>query len=191
MSETHIIYVPGFGDMYDRGRAFALKSWRRRNVSVEFVPMKWRSGDESYADKMRKVEQAIERSSADTIVLVGESAGGSIVTAAGLRHADKVDKIITLFGKNAKTHRVSPYLYRKNIAFKDAMLHADRAIEEMSDAHANKYVTFYSPFDATIRKIDTHIPGATLRKVRTPGHLISIGLFLTVLQGIVIREAKR
>ena len=188
---THIIYVPGLGDIYDRGRVFALKTWTRRHVSVEFVPMKWRSTTESYGDKMRKVEQAIERSTADTIVLVGESAGGAIVTAAGQRHKDKVDKIITIFGKNAKAHRVSPYVYRKNQAFKDAMLHSDKIIEEMDLMAAKKYVNFYSPYDPTIRLIDTHIPGAKIRKIQTPGHLLSIGLVLTVFQAIVIREATR
>jgi len=188
---TTIIYVPGLGDVYDRGRAFALKSWSRRHLDIVFVPMKWRSTSESYADKMRKVEVAIERCKSDRIVLVGESAGGAIVTAAGFRFKHKVDKTITIFGKNAKAHSVSPYLYRRNLAFKDAMMQSDYSIEEMNDTQAKKYLVIYSPFDPTIRKIDTYIPGAKMRKISTPGHLLSIALVLTVFQSIVIREASR
>ena len=191
MATTHIIYVPGLGDSYDGVRATALKTWKRRGLSVEFVPMKWRSTTESYDDKVKKVTDAIDRATADTIVLVGESAGGSVVTAIGYTHNHVVSKVITIFGKNVKTNRVSPYLYKKNPAFKDSMLQADSIVESMSVEDASQYVNVYSPYDPTIRKIDTHIPGATLRRVHTPGHLISISLVLTVLQHIVIREARR
>lgn len=187
----HIIYVPGLGDMYDHGRALALKTWKRRGIKVTFVSMKWRSASEKYADKLQRVKDAIHESNAKHIVLVGESAGGAIVTVAGYQCHDKVSKVITIYGKNVKTYRVSPYLYRKNEAFKPAMLESDRTVDEMKPYHAKKYVVFYSPFDPTIRLTDTIIPGAEVKRLFTPGHLLSIFLVLTVFQSIVIREAKR
>jgi pimeloyl-ACP methyl ester carboxylesterase len=190
-SALHIIYVPGLGDTYDRGRALALKTWKRRGVKVTFVPMKWRSTSDNYIDKLQRVKDAIYESTADRIVLVGESAGGAIVTVAGYQCHDKVSKVITIYGKNVKTHRVSPYLYRKNEAFKPAMLESDKTVDRMKPHHAKKHVVFYSPFDPTVRLIDTAIPGAEIKRLFTPGHLLSILLVLTVFQSIVIREAKR
>ena len=113
------------------------------------------------------------------------------MTTVGYTYKRDVMKVITLFGKNVKTERVSPLLYRKNPAFKASMMQADKTVTSMSPEDARAYINIYSPYDTSIRKVDTHIPGAMLRTLHTPGHLLSIGLLLTILQSIVIREALR
>jgi len=191
-SSIQIIYVPGLGDGYDSFRTRALKRWAKPGVLVLFVPMTWRDTKETFIQKQQRVQDAIDASTADRIVLVGESAGGSMVVAETLRTNSKVDKCITICGKNSRADRVSSGLYSKNPAFRHSMIAADRAIKVMNPENdGKKFTVFYSPHDPVIRRVDTELPGATLRKIPMAGHLLSIIFVLYIYKKRVIKEAYR
>ena len=186
---THLIYVPGLGDGYDTIRKRGLKLWRKKGLTVEFLPMNWRNERETYTEKMKRLETAIDRSKADRVVLVGESAGGSIVVVAGKQFEDKVAKVITICGKNIRAERVAARLYQRNPAFKASMFAADKTAAQLKPADASRYTTFYSKLDPVIFLVDTKLPHAKLRSLPLAGHLFSILAVLFLYWPIVIREA--
>lgn len=185
-----IIYVPGLGDGYDSFRTRALKRWSRPGVSAQIVTMKWRDLHETYAEKQQRLQDAIDVATADRIVLVGESAGGSMVVAETLRANSKVDRCITICGKNSKANRVSPSLYAKNPAFRNSMLAADQAIKTMNPKKGSKkFTVFYSPYDPVVQQVDTILPGAKMKKIPMIGHLLSIVFVLYLYKNAIIKEA--
>lgn len=189
--QVHIIYIPGLGDRYDGIRKTALKRWRSKRMKVTFVPMKWRHSTETLADKQQRIHDAIAGISASQIVLVGESAGGSMVITETFRRGTRVTKGITIFGKNIRADRVATSIYANNPAFRDSMEAADRTVSNLSLSEAKRITVLYSPFDPTIQYPDTAIPGAVIKKIYTPGHLFSIVLVLFVLKAKVINEAMK
>ena len=191
MVSTHIIYVPGLGDGYDTVRRNALSLWRWKHTTFEFLPMEWRNHTESYQQKLRRIDTAIENSKADRVVLVGESAGGSMVVGYSLKYSKKVYRCITICGKNVRADRVSSLLYIKNPAFKQSMLEADAEVGKLSDRTAQIITTFLPLYDPIVSRIDTIIPGANMRRLPTVGHLVSIFSILFILWPLVVAEAKR
>lgn len=186
----HIFYIPGLGDGYDRYRRAAMRSWSIGKTKASVISMNWRDRDETYEQKLRRIQTAIRESSSDRIVLVGESAGGAMVVNEGLRAGSRVDKIITICGKNIRADRLAPSLALKNPAFKDALIASDRAVASMDKEKAGKkFTVFYSPFDPMIWLRDTVLPGAAMIKLPTGGHFFSIIFALTVMKRKIIKEA--
>jgi pimeloyl-ACP methyl ester carboxylesterase len=175
--KLHIIYIPGLGDGYDFIRRVGLLSWRRRDVSVTLVPMRWSDKDETFEDKLDRIKQAID-SKPVPAVLVGESAGGAMAIAVAAQFPTKVIHTITLCGMNQGAGSVGAHLYRKNPAFREAMTQADKVTANRSDADASKMTILYSSRDSTVRPKDTLIANVTAIDLKTPGHMPTI---LTVL----------
>src|SRR4051812_26587407 len=121
----HILYISGLSDDLDRWRLRALKLWRFRGVSVELVPMNWRSG--TFEQKLARIDQAINRAKGKRIVIIGESAGGSMAVHTYARRADDLYKVMTICGKNTHPEGVSPHYYRDNPAFKPSMDHLNES----------------------------------------------------------------
>ena len=186
----HIFYIPGLGDNYDRYRKSVIRSWRKSSTQVTLIPMNWRDRDETYEQKLRRIQSEIRKSSAERIVLVGESAGGAMAVNEGLRSGTKVNKVITLCGKNIRSDRLAPSLALHNPAFKDALIASDRAVASMdADKDGRRFSVFYSPFDPMIWLKDTKLPGATMLKLPTSGHFFSIVFAITVLKRRIVKEA--
>ena len=184
------MYIPGLGDGYDHVRRRALRGWQRSTLVVTFVPMRWHDPTETYGQKLARIDAAIDRHTGSRLVVVGESAGGAMAVEVTARHPEAA-KVITICGKTVRADRVASRVYRRNPAFKEAMIRADKRVASMSRTAASKFVTFYSPLDPTIRLIDTQIPGTRMRRLLTPGHLVSIVLVLLFLKPIIIKEALR
>lgn len=185
---THVIYIPGLGDGYDTFRQFLLKGWNRESLKVTFVPMNWSDAAEGFEAKYRRITEVISRVSvSDTIVLIGESAGGAMSLCVGLDDP-RIDRIITICGKNRGAERVGASVYRKYPAFWQTMHTVDDVLETTSASQRARITTIYSPYDRTVLPIDTLIPGATPVKIYVPGHLLSIFLVLTSLRGYVIKQ---
>jgi pimeloyl-ACP methyl ester carboxylesterase len=189
-SSIQIFYIPGLGDGYDRYRMAAMRSWSLGKTKATVISMNWRDRDETYEQKLRRIQTAIRESSADRIVLVGESAGGAMVVNEGIRAGSRVDKIITICGKNIRADRLAPSLALRNPAFKDALIASDRAVAAMDEKkYGKKFTVFYSSFDPMIWLTDTKLPGATMIKLPTGGHFFSIIFALTVMKRKIIKEA--
>lgn len=185
------MYVPGLGDGYDIFRRHALKKWKRNGLVVSFVPMRWHDRAETFQQKLTRINEIIDQKPDCRTVLVGESAGGAVVVGLAAKRSD-ITKVITICGKNVGAGRVGASVYRKNMAFKEAMRQADLAVRQLElDSVNRKYVVFYSPADATIRRVDTELPGADLRRLPAVGHLIAIFLVLYFLHSRITAEATR
>lgn len=185
--QQHIIYIPGLGDGYDVFRRLGLLFWRRPGRVVTHVSMRWRDPHETYEEKLVRIEQVVSRYPDHEVVLVGESAGGSVVVA-GLRRFDKkVSRIVTVCGMNHGARSVSSKLYKKNSAFKDAMNNADRITSSLTDAEKARTLTIYSSGDFTVRPEHTLLSGVRSYDLKTPGHLTSILSVLLFRYGLITR----
>jgi pimeloyl-ACP methyl ester carboxylesterase len=176
--KQHIIYIPGLGDKYDFIRKIGLQLWRRKDVKVSHFPIKWENARETYDDKLDRLQEMIDTYPEAKVIVVGESAGGSVAISATRRFKNKIDSVVTVCGMNYGANNVNPALYRKNRAFHEAMLDADRVIPTLNDDERSRLNTIYSSMDFTVRPKNTLIAGVSSHDLKIAGHAPSI---LTVL----------
>jgi len=84
--QLHIIYFPGFGDRYDTGRRLLLQCWRVFGITTEFVPMHWNS-NESYKEKLARVNSAIDKAKNKRVVVIGVRIGAVKILMRSRRNA--------------------------------------------------------------------------------------------------------
>mgnify|MGYP003335341617 CR=1 FL=1 len=184
--KLHIIYIPGLGDGYDPLRRLALFFWRRSFIAVTLVPMRWHDRDETYEEKTARVDKAIRKYDDRTVILVGESAGGAVAVACFHRFRAHIHQLVTVCGMNQGVGNVSPRLYRKNRAFRDAMLASDDAIPLLTATDKADVLTIYSSRDGVIGERDTLIAGTSSVDTKIPLHMFAIGYVLFVRPCLVI-----
>lgn len=189
--KTHIIYVPGLGDGYDPIRRFLLGFWRIYNVDVQMIPSGW-SGTEPYENKVHRIQEAIANACGHgkRVVLIGESAGGSLALNVYASEPEKVSKVLTLCGKNTGPEKVSPRYYRKNPAFREAMQEVESSILKLTKAQRGRFVSVYPLFDPTVPVAETFIPDCQKVRIWSVGHLASVFIALTLASPLVVRAAK-
>src|SRR3990167_7868192 len=93
----HILYVSWFGSRYDITRRFLLRFWRIYGIDAELVAMRWDDGAD-YDTKLRLLYQAIDKNKDKNIVLIGESAGASIVINAYANRGKDIYRAMSLCG---------------------------------------------------------------------------------------------
>jgi hypothetical protein len=186
----HILYISGLGDGYDRMRRTLLKMWRYRNVTTELVSMTWADG-KPYEEKFDKLSKAIDASAGKRIVLIGESAGGSMAVNMYAARANDLYKVMTICGKNTSTHGVSPLYYAKNPAFKTSMEMTEKSVQSLSEQQRRNFVSITPLADPTVPVKDTLLPGCRHEVVFAYGHFIPISLMLSIYSWIVIRIARK
>ena len=185
----HIIFIPGLGDRYDPLRKWLLGLWRYRDVSVEHVPMRW-SDDEPYEAKIMRLEAAIDAARSKKIVLVGESAGGSIAVALYPKRSADLHRVVTVCGKNKGADTVSPYLYAQNPAFKQSMRMAEAAGSILTDEQRGRFVSIHPIYDPTVPINETILQGCREVTLWSIGHLLPIIQVLSLWSWRVIRIAR-
>lgn len=187
---THIIYTPGLGDRYDPLRRACLWLWRLYGVRVTMVPMRWTS-DEKYTDKRARVEKMLANATSERVVLMGESAGGSIALNMYAAHADTVAGALTLCGKNTRSDNVASRIYARNPAFRDSMLQAEISVRGLSKIQRSKFVSIVPFYDPTVPVQQTLIPDCQKMTLPAVGHLFSILAMLTLYAPIIAFRAKK
>lgn len=187
--QLHIIYVPGFGEVYDAGRRILLNGWRIFGATTEFVPMNW-NGPETYHQKLHRVNRAIDNAAGKRIVVIGESAGGSIALPIYATRHNELHKVMTICGKNSSAANVAPHFYRKHSAFADAMQHTDNVVDQLDAKQLRNLVVFYPLFDEIIPYKETALPGSRVVRLASIGHFLTISLCLTLFSGYIVRVAK-
>ncbi len=192
MAKTLIIYIPGLGDGYDSLRRFFLFFWRIYGVDVDFVSSSWVNG-ETFEVKMQRVVDAIHQAQAtgDRVVLLGESAGGSMALNVYAAHSAFIDRVVTLCGKNTRPDTVSPVLYRRNEAFRTSMYRVGDAVQRLSVSQRQRITSIYPFYDPTVPIHETFVPDCRRVRIWSVGHLVSILIGLTFAAFVVVREAKR
>lgn len=159
-------------------------------VRVTMVPMRWQS-DETYGDKRARVEEAIRKTAGEKVVVMGESAGGSMALAIYARHADTLAGLVTLCGKNTRPDTVSPDIYKRNPAFRDSMYEAEAAATALSMSDRWKFVSVVPWHDPTVPVAQTLLPGCQKMILPAVGHLLSILAMLTLYAPLIVWRAKK
>lgn len=192
MTRTHIIYIPGLGDGYDGLRRFCLGFWRMYGVDVEFISSSW-SNHESFDTKMQRLITAAQHAhrDGDSVVLLGESAGGSMALNVYASIPETIHRVVTLCGKNTRPDNVSPVLYRRNESFRTSMHRVSDAVKQLTTAQRQRITSIYPFYDPTVPINETFVPDCRRVRIWSVGHLISILVGLTIGSFVVVREAKR
>lgn len=183
----HILYLSGFGDNFDSFRLRALRWWRFRNVTVELVPMKWDSG--TFEQKLARIDRAIDQAAGKRVVILGESAGGSMAVHVAARRTD-VYKIMTLCGKNSHPETVGQEYYDRSPAFRTSMGLLDASMGQLTMQQREQFVSIHPLYDPVVPVRDTLL--ADCRRVRlwSFGHMSTIVFALTALSPIIVRAAR-
>ena len=192
MTQTHIIYIPGLGDGYDGLRRFFLLFWRVYGVNVEFIASRWSDGG-MFELKMQRIVDAAMRAhdAGHRVVLIGESAGGSMVLNVYAEIPGYIDRVVTLCGKNTRPDNVSPALYRRNESFRTSMQQVGDAVQQLTKAQRQQMTSIYPFYDPTVSIDETFIPDCRRVRLWSVGHLISILVGLSIGSFVVVREALR
>jgi hypothetical protein len=188
-NNIHIIYLPGLGDRYDPFRRFLLSLWRYVNVSVELVPMRWES-HEALPDKLARIANAIDEASSKRVVLLGESAGGSVTMIMYAKQGNNLAGAMTICGNNHGSNNVSPRLYNKNPAFRDAMTSADRSVEQLSQEACRSFISIHPTYDPVVPVRETLLPRCKEVVLLSVGHLLPIIEALTISSWRVVKAAR-
>lgn len=185
----HVIYIPGFGGRYDAIRLRLLRRWQRHDMTVELVSMHW-TQREGLEKKLDRVAQAIERAGDKRIVLIGESAGGSVVVHLYAKYPGAFYKVMTLCGKNTRPETVAARYYEKSPDFEESMKMLNDSLAQLSDAEQARFVSIHPLYDPVVPVKDTLLPGCQEIRLWSVGHLFVI--FATLLfPGKVIRGLGR
>lgn len=182
-----VIYIPGLGDNVD-ARTKLLSWWKFRDVQVELVPMNWYGEQDlqkKQADVLRVFDEATGKG--HTVSLIGESAGASMaLTIAALRPA--THRVVTIAGLNDAFTDISPSIRQRSPSFVASV----KAIEaSMKRLDLNRVHTIRALADFTVYARHTRIKGAENHVLPTIGHLLTIGLCLTLFAPYVIRLIKK
>jgi predicted alpha/beta hydrolase family esterase len=187
--KIHILYISGFGDKYDRLRLRCLSWWKFSGVTVELIPMKWESG--TFEQKLARIDTAINRAKGKKVVVIGESAGGSMAVHTYARRANDIYKVMTLCGKNTHPEGVSESYYVHYPAFRESMNQLNASIETLTHKQKSEFVSIHPLYDPTVPVRETLLPGCRQMRLWTVGHFTAIVLALTILSPLIVRAARR
>lgn len=150
--------------------------------------MNWSEG--TFEQKISLIDNAIDQASGKRIVLIGESAGGSMAVHMLARRPDDFYRVMTICGKNSHPETVGRDYKEKSPAFAESMKHLNQSISTISPSDLRQFVSLHPVHDPLVPVSDTLLPGC--RSVRLPliGHTIVILAALTVFSPIVVRAAR-
>lgn len=185
----HIIYISGFGDRYDGIRRRLLGWWHYKNVTIELVPSLWAS-DETFDEKFTRLSDAIDNAKGKRIVLLGESAGGSMAVHMYAARPNDLYKAMTICGKNSQPEKVAEHYYTKHPAFRTSMKKLNDSIAKISADDRARFVSIHPLYDPIVPVGETLLPGCREVRLWSIGHLLVILLALTVSLPKIIRTAR-
>ncbi len=189
---TQIFYISGLGDRYDFIRRSALWFWKLYGVNAQLIPTSW-SNQESYETKLKRITDAVDSVDTTTtrLVLIGESAGGSMALNAFASRKEKIHKTITICGKNNGPELVAPHYYRDNPAFKPSMDNLEKSVASLSKSGRQRVISVYPLYDGVVPIRETVIPDCQKVQLFTLGHLGTIFFALTFGAYFIVRLARR
>jgi len=175
---TVYVYLPGFGDKLNFLRRLALFIWTLRGRRAKLVELRWSNRTETYEDKLERIESVIKSLGKKRIVLIGESASGSVAIALLARDPEAYERVVTLCGYNHGASAVKPHYKKQHPAFDATTRKADQVEETLPAELAAKIVTIYSPTDKVLEPKHTLMPGASVKVLPpfTHGRAIWYGL---------------
>jgi pimeloyl-ACP methyl ester carboxylesterase len=179
---THVIYIPGLGDMNDRLRAAALSVWKFWGTPATLVPITWDDG-RSMDQKMELIQKAIDKvPKGNRIVLIGESAGATLALHTAATNS-RVKRVITLCGVAVPTTPISAELRRRAPAL-------DQAVNTLPEHFDVDVHSVRAAVDWVVGPKYSTVAGAKRHVIWSIGHVITITLCLTVFAPFMSRIAK-
>lgn len=150
--------------------------------------MKWNKG--TFEQKMADIDRAIDRARGKRVVLIGESAGGSMVIHAYARR-DDIAKVMTICGKNTHPESVDPKYYDDSTAFETSMELLNESLDSLSAEQTSRFVSIHPLYDPLLPVHSTLLPGCRRVWLFAVGHKPAILLALTLFAPIVVRAARQ
>lgn len=184
----YVIYIPGLGDNYDKARRWALLGWRLWGVRTELVPMIWYDG-QSYDKKQQRVLAAVKQASANgyAVSLIGESAGGSMAINVAAQ-LPTLNKLITIGGVDNPAIKVAAHTLQKAPAFDESIRRLTKSLPDINAARTHVVRGWYDP---VVSARQAYIKDAYSHRVIGFGHLMTIGLCLTIFSSYIVSLIKR
>lgn len=158
-------------------------------MTVELVPMTWDAG--TFEQKLARIDRAIDRARGKRIVIIGESAGGSMAVHMYARRPDDLYKVMTLCGKNSHPETVNPLYFERSPAFKTSMERLNESLAQLTDQQRQRFVSIHPLYDPLVPVRETILPGCRQVRLWVVGHFPVVVLALTVLSPLVVRSARR
>lgn len=190
MRPLHILYLSGFGDHYDGIRKRLLSKWRFKDVTVELIPMNWMN-DETFEQKIARINRAIDAAKGKRVVIIGESAAGSMAVHVYAARSNNLFKVMTICGKNTHPETVSPYYLTKYPAFKTSMDTLNKSLKMLSKDERQRFVSVRPLRDRVVPVEEMRIPDCRELTLPTKGHLFTIVIALTTWSKKVVLEAGK
>ena len=186
---THFIYIPGLGDRFDVLRRIVLRRWRRDDVRVTFVPMRWNDKSETYEQKYARVAKTINSVKDDETVLIGESAGGAMALLALSRNTSLLSSVVTICGYNRGASDIAPYRRNRHRALYPLLVEVDVLTPQLSLRQRQKVTTIFSTRDRTVTPNHSILDKAQQFIFHTPGHLVTIAwVLMTGIEKYISRD---
>lgn len=187
MSKKHkVIIIPGLGD-YVGLITLATNHWRRHNLEPFIYSMEWKTQKTELKTKLEELSDLIERTAQndDRISLVGCSAGGSVAINAFFEQKDRVHRVINVCGRLRTGEQLGfrslDSRSKTSPAFKSSVRLSDVNLAKLSKKDCEKLMTVRALFGDELVPSDTAvIEGAHNISVPTGGHVLSIGVALTI-----------
>jgi hypothetical protein len=187
---THtVILVPGLGDTPRRIKLYArlIKGWSEKyNITSVFFDSSWNDKYETFDQKLHRLLNLINSYETDDIrklSLLGISAGGSLALNAYFQKKSKVSKVVNVCGRLRVGNNVQPSLEtaaKKSKAFYDSVTKCEAGLPTLTDQDKANVLTLKAIFDEFVPTQTTLIDGTSNLTVGSVGHIITIGLCLTI-----------
>lgn len=140
--------------------------------------------------KTAVIDQAIDRAGDKRVVLVGESAGGSMVVHMMARR-DDINTGITVCGKNSHPETVSQQYLGKSVAFRTLMERLNESLDSMTSKRRSQITSVTPLYDGLVPVYEMLPMGFKRIRVFSVGHFATILMMLTIYSPIVVQTARR
>lgn len=198
-SQTLIIYVNGLGcGKIRKPEELSIRHLRKSGFTVEHAPINW-YGDESFQSVLERIVDLVEHElrTRNRVVLVGASAGGSVVFGAAEKVKNPNLQAIALCSRlNEKrlarwdprnlsrmSHLGSP---RASQIFYDSVLYCTNSvIPSLTKQDKSRFLTVIQWADMIVPRKTMVIDGVRVRKLPVIGHLPTIVLAMWRLPKIM------
>lgn len=188
-SQYTVIYLPGLGDGYDSLRRFLLRTWSVRRVKVIFIPMRWRNR-ETYSEKRDRVAAEIKKYGAKNIIVVGESAGGSMALNLYAEYP-RLAGVVTLCGVTTIETPIGEGVKKRHPAFWESVEKLEKSREVYTKAMPSRILQVTSSHDPSVPRAVNLIVGTMQKRLVLPGHLVPIMYFLAIAGPRIIKAYSR
>lgn len=193
MAEHHAIYIPGIGDHKPYYQPQIIKYWKRLGVSAHYHPVTWRSQDENFETKLKKLVELIDElhSQGHNVSLVGVSAGASAAFNAYMARKDKIARVVYVCGKLQRPETIGSKYYAKNPSFKESLALEQQQLKDLSPTDTKKMLSLKPLYDQTVPVRDTEISGVRNWTMLSAWHVPSIFMGISAYGPIICSFIKK